>query len=509
MAARAVILFLVVIGQSIFVGIKRVEGSAQSSASPPEYVCAPIRDHDPGMCLARVEWGSSLGSRTPVILVHGWNSKDIPGDPDLAAWEGLISHLEKNRWFRDNYKLYNLIYLSNVQSVRGLGLAFGSLIDQMDRADPDFAYKPMVIVGYSMGGLIARSYMQDPRLSSSGLGGDRVARLITLGTPHHGTPIANGPARDHKAGGLASLLLRLDGGFFNKDLTWSTDNRFDLHWDNYDKLLDYDRYPNEQNSFLERLNGNDAFKSKIIAYAGTVKPFTQIDDCYLSLFHDSGCLAGMMKNALGVSESDGVVPLASALYYPCDDCLGVRVFPGYDHSEIVRGELHDWLPFPVSGENDPLFFDIAANLLSLVMPRYAQSDSYADLGSPEDERFHNLGGWSNINPGPLPRPDTDRTSRYQTLRGQSSVDLFIAEVGAPYRLTFRSEAGQCDDSFEAYLNGYLVHKYVHNKKPDFPIHSMDIPAKFFASSNVRVVFKNLAKDNCGSAAIYYVRLDRI
>jgi triacylglycerol esterase/lipase EstA (alpha/beta hydrolase family) len=42
----------------------------------------------------------------------------------------------------------------------------------------------LVIVAHSMGGLVARAWMRRH-------GAARVARLITLGTPHHGTSLAN------------------------------------------------------------------------------------------------------------------------------------------------------------------------------------------------------------------------------------------------------------------------------------------------------------------------------
>lgn len=42
----------------------------------------------------------------------------------------------------------------------------------------------VVIVAHSMGGLVARAWMRD-------VGVDRVARVITLGTPHHGTSMAS------------------------------------------------------------------------------------------------------------------------------------------------------------------------------------------------------------------------------------------------------------------------------------------------------------------------------
>ncbi len=336
---------------------------AVAQNKPPLALCQAMREFNPAMCLTETTLDDPLADRIPVILIHGWNKDEIPGKPDATVWAGLRRYLDKNEEFNKYYKIYFLLYLSNVQGVRDMGLTFGDLINQMDQADSSFRGKPLVIVGYSMGGLVARSYMQEPRLRyGSELGGDRVLRLITLGTPHHGTPLANGPARDHKAGALASYLFDIiDYGLFNSSLTWSTDNRFDLHWDNYDKLFDYDR-DRENNLWLEWLNSGETFDRKIVAYGGTVEPITQIKDCVFSGFRDAGCLAGIMKNNLGISQSDGVVPLNSALFFPCTECVATRTYKGYDHGEIVRGKFHFF------EEPEPLFKDIASDLLTLVVP---------------------------------------------------------------------------------------------------------------------------------------------
>lgn len=328
---------------------------------PPVGLCQSLRDFDQVMCLTVTALDDPLADRIPVILVHGLNKNEIPGKPDITVWSGLMYHLQQSEEFNKRFKFYHLLYLSNVQSVRDMGLSFGDLIDQMDQADSSFRGKPLVIIGYSMGGLVARSYMQEPRLrNSSGLGGDRVLGLITLGTPHHGSPFANGPARDEKAGQWASYLFKLvDHGLFNSSLTWSSDNRFDLHWDNYDGMFDYDRYP-EKNLWLERLNSVNTFEEKLYVYGGAVQPANQIDDCVLG-WEGAACLAVLMKKALGVSQSDGVVPLKSALFDPCTKCVAVRTYPDYNHNEIVQGR--SWF-----FGGDQLFKDIASDLLSIIVP---------------------------------------------------------------------------------------------------------------------------------------------
>ncbi|MBD0373112.1 MAG: hypothetical protein ICV60_19885 [Pyrinomonadaceae bacterium] len=136
-------------------------------------------------------------------------------------------------------------------------------------------------------------------------------------------------------------------------------------------------------------------------------------------------------------------------------------------------------------------------------------DNYADLGDAEDEKFHDLRGWGAVN-AVLPKGmSRDITSRYQNLRASNSVKLFVSQVGTPYNLTFRAEAGLCDDSFEVYVNntGPL---YVYRNKESSPmkaLHQIRIDASIINDTTVEVSFRNIAEDSCGRAAISYVSLE--
>ena len=340
-----------------------LRGQNQPAPQPvPDYLCEPMKSYDSGMCLTHGEGNpqGALSGRIPVILIHGWNPGEVAGEPDLSVWQGLGGYLWDNRLFRERFKMYFLVYLSNIQgqTIRDMGLIFRSLIDRMDQADPAFRGKPLVIVGYSMGGLIARSYMQEFRRGSMERNGNRVLRLITLGTPHHGSPFANGPARDYKAGLEVFFLHQfVDGSLFGYNIRWDMDNRYDLHWDNYDGLLDYKSFP-ENSLWMEWLNSGDTFENKLIAYGGRVTRASQFGDCVVR-FEGAACFAAVMNRTLGISESDGFVPFKSALFDPCKNCITTRVFEGYDHEEIVRGKAR----FP--WEAEPLFESIAGDLLSL------------------------------------------------------------------------------------------------------------------------------------------------
>jgi len=138
--------------------------------------------------------------------------------------------------------------------------------------------------------------------------------------------------------------------------------------------------------------------------------------------------------------------------------------------------------------------------------------SNVDLGNEFDEWQHNLEGWGDVNNGLLPPEiDTDRTSRYQLLRGSNSVSMKVPEPGMPYVLAFRTEDGLCDDSFDVYVNGVgPIYSYRAMALPDtiFPLHKVLVQGSLLTEATARITFLNRATDGCGLAATYFVRLLR-
>ena len=139
------------------------------------------------------------------------------------------------------------------------------------------------------------------------------------------------------------------------------------------------------------------------------------------------------------------------------------------------------------------------------------TESSVDMGDPADEARHALRGWGQINTGVSypPEPGADRTSRYQLVRLPNYVELAVPRAAAPYLLGFRTQDGTCDDSFDVYVNDRgPLYRYRHRtSSDDFPIHQVAIPAEIVTSTIVNINFQNVAIDNCGFAAVYYVRLD--
>lgn len=105
----------------------------------------------------------------PVLLIHGYGcNSGYWRWMSLALREAHITH-----------------YALDMEPVFGSIDGYAPLVDAaVKRVQDETGQKKIVIVAHSMGGLAARAYLRDH-------GTAHIARVITLGTPHHGTAIAN------------------------------------------------------------------------------------------------------------------------------------------------------------------------------------------------------------------------------------------------------------------------------------------------------------------------------
>ncbi|MBO3715490.1 MAG: alpha/beta fold hydrolase [Candidatus Accumulibacter sp.] len=113
--------------------------------------------------------GGAAGRRLPVLLVHGYGCS-------RGAWWWLRRRLEAAGWTVATISL-EPVYASIDDYVEPLARRIDAVLAQTgsDR---------LLLVGHSMGGLVARRYLQR-------CGSARVARLVTLGTPHQGSQLAH------------------------------------------------------------------------------------------------------------------------------------------------------------------------------------------------------------------------------------------------------------------------------------------------------------------------------
>ena len=132
----------------------------------------------------------------PVLLVHGYGCNS-------GYWTYLMPRLERDR----------ISYASI--DLEPVGGAIDDYVPALQAAVEDLCMAtgaPQVaIVAHSMGGLVARAWMRAH-------GSARVARLVTLGTPHHGTRLADfGPGANavqmrRTSGWLRELAASEDAG---------------------------------------------------------------------------------------------------------------------------------------------------------------------------------------------------------------------------------------------------------------------------------------------------------
>ncbi|MGJ9418836.1 alpha/beta fold hydrolase [Massilia sp. CMS3.1] len=108
-------------------------------------------------------------SAVPVLLVHGYGCNS-------GYWSYLLPRLERN------FISYAGI---DLEPVGGAIDDYVPLIEgAVDQLCAATGASQVAIVAHSMGGLVARAWMRVH-------GSSRVARIITLGTPHHGTGLAS------------------------------------------------------------------------------------------------------------------------------------------------------------------------------------------------------------------------------------------------------------------------------------------------------------------------------
>jgi triacylglycerol esterase/lipase EstA (alpha/beta hydrolase family) len=117
----------------------------------------------------RVRPPSPVRGAIPVVLVHG-----VLCNAGVWAWT--------LRQFDDEgiAPVYALSYGPPLVAIERFSR---QLDDLVTRACDDTGAAQVVLVGHSMGGLVARDYLRS-------YGTARVARVVTLGTPHHGSAFA-------------------------------------------------------------------------------------------------------------------------------------------------------------------------------------------------------------------------------------------------------------------------------------------------------------------------------
>ena len=331
-----------------------------------------------------VDRDDDVNGRTPLILVHG-----IHGEEDANYWS-VFRYFFYTSDLRKKFKVYQFIYDSDEISVDELANGFRFWIDEKTQYEklPD---APYVILAHSMGGLVSRALLYKKLTNSNWAGkfaGDRCKRLITLATPHHGSPGASRCCRDLQVIdndeswlGAIELIDLIYWTFKNDIVSPTSPNRSDLRWDNWDgTMTNYGYYsacsPTDNNIWLSNLNFDTAYDHKIIAYAGYVDPNAP-ERQLVALSGPAGVTSYLIlnnndkgKQAIGTSivlkegfegrygNNDGMVPYNSGMFEGHNAVQRRGPFIGFDHGQLKGDRLFE----NTDGKYEELFETLESDL---------------------------------------------------------------------------------------------------------------------------------------------------
>jgi sugar lactone lactonase YvrE len=272
---------------------------------------------------------AEIGNRTPLILIHGILE-------DSSIWTNVFTYYENSYELRNNFKPYVFEYHthdSDVQlpedpgDVPGLGYALGNFLQQWyntPTSDPKAGFNGnnVVILAHSMGGLVARAMMGYYYFSDHQQGGNKVSMLLTLATPHHGTALANELVTPNLlTESFNEFVYHLYLGF-----------AFNMEWDCYDRV--------SIDNYCAPGIAPGLFYSKIVAYGAVLDTSlgqnSELNDAHWVLCQDHYC------------NSDGVVPIESALFYGAP-VVTRQVDGSCDHLQILLGNNTVDNGFPIFG----------------------------------------------------------------------------------------------------------------------------------------------------------------
>ncbi len=251
-----------------------------------------------------------LNGNKPLILIHGWQPHKVrcsdfaDYDPVEGLFEGLIQELQGDPEISSTYNLYVFKYTSNTP-VLSNSEALWQQMNEMGLAD-----KKPVLIGHSMGGLVGRGLIAKH--------GDGVLDgLITLGTPHEGSPmtIVAQTLNNLDKGALCLIDFRYCFGFNTRSEIIPETSGF----------LDLD----PQSQLINEFRALEGSSDHIFTVAGRLHSRSEAS----SFVYRQG-YSILSYGDSKYSENDGIVPMQSAI----PSWSGLReILEAHDHSEVVTG----------------------------------------------------------------------------------------------------------------------------------------------------------------------------
>ncbi len=230
-------------------------------------------------------------AKKKLILVHGWHADDrdirfIPyrSIEDLKDrvltenWSAFVATSEYVTIVGKGYDVFAFDYLTS-QGIDENGRRFRAKLDALFSGETGTVY----IYAHSMGGLVTRAMLYEGATPSY------LAKIITTGTPYHGSPWASGQylANLSVLGSLAEFVTGTVGGQ-------------DLAWDNYDGSIS-----GASNSKLSYLNSLSSRDSLVNVMYGSISGTSAAGD-------SEGTLLPACAIMTQFGTSDCIVPSGSA-----------------------------------------------------------------------------------------------------------------------------------------------------------------------------------------------------
>ncbi len=254
---------------------------------------------------------SASQART-IVLVHGFMADDMSWrysgftQPLLGAgWKDGGSYGYDTQGMlipRDLMTQGDVFYTVNLPSKANLQIQEGYLMQYLSHLST-FRLEPITLVGHSAGGLVARLYVIDPQRKQA------VNALITIASPHLGTPAANVAhlAGNSPLGMMASMAgvdeLQDSRGLFS-DLKEESSYNF-LYWMNHQYHPDI--------HYASMIRKNDSF-TKPDKFDFIVPPFSQDMNNIWALKDRSGIALSTDNHSL--NGKDGLILLEILKHIP-------------------------------------------------------------------------------------------------------------------------------------------------------------------------------------------------
>ncbi len=254
-------------------------------------------------------------SKTKVVLIHGWDyterSSDFPTSTEkkitqiTSTWSNAFSYFNKDTaGSRTNFDFYAFTYrTSDSISKNGTRLA--------EKLNATFtSTDKVIIIASSMGGLVTRYAMYDPKNT-----GDVIDYVVTLGTPHYGSPFASSAYQVSSTtlAELIAFLTNTDGGR-GLSHTNSGDGQTSI--------------TNATNTELDALNANSSKDSRFYPYVGDLS--SDCNGAKTGVVLVTACTT-LKTGSPAFTATDGIVPVNSAKMANKVSSTQITTKAGFDH----------------------------------------------------------------------------------------------------------------------------------------------------------------------------------